>query len=114
MDTIRRKELLQQWKNRRPEMGVIAFRCKETGESFLGISKDTRADFNRNRFQLSTGTHLNKRLTALWNQYGDEGFECLVVKTLKYENPDDDHTEELEKLREQCFAEDAKARKLGK
>lgn len=47
MDTKRKKELLQQWKNRRPEMGVISFRCKKTGESFLGISKDTKADFNR-------------------------------------------------------------------
>ena len=44
MDTKRKKELLQQWKNRHPEMGVISFRCKKTGESFLGISKDTKAD----------------------------------------------------------------------
>ena len=55
MDTKRKKELLQQWKNRRPEMGVISFRCKKTGESFLGISKDTKADFNSNRFKLSGG-----------------------------------------------------------
>lgn len=80
----------------------------------MGISKDTKADFNSNRFQLSMGMHPNKRLTELWNLYGEEGFEFSVMKMLKYENPDDDHTEELEKLREQCFAEDTKARKLWK
>ncbi len=114
MDMKRKKELLQQWKNRRPQMGVISFRCKETGESFLGISKDTKADFNSNRFQLSMGMHPNKRLTELWNQYGEGGFELSVVKILKYENPDDDHLEELEKLREHCFAVDKKARKIWK
>lgn len=32
MDTKRRKELMAEWKHRRPEMGVISFFCKETGE----------------------------------------------------------------------------------
>lgn len=114
MDTKRKKELLQQWKNRHPEMGVISFRCKKTGESFLGISKDTKADFNSNRFQLTIGMHPNKRLTELWNQFGEEGFELSVVKILKYENPDDDQTDELEKLRKQCFITDTKARKIWK
>lgn len=114
MDSSRKKELLQQWKNRRPEMGIISFRCRETGEAFLGISKDTKADINSNRFRLSMGMHPNKRLAELWNEYGEEGFECSVVKILKIENPDDDYTEELEQLREQCFAADRKAGKLWK
>lgn len=80
----------------------------------MGISKDTKADFNSNRFQLSMGMHPNKRLTELWNQYGEDGFEFSVVKILKYENPDDDHIEELETLREQYFAQDTEARKLWK
>ena len=44
----------------------------------------------------------------------EDGFEFSVVKILKYENPDDDHIEELETLREQCFAQDTEARKLWK
>lgn len=112
MDIKRKKELLQQWKERRPEMGVISIHCKETGESFLGISRDTKADINSNRFKLLTGNHPNKRLTELWKLYGENGFEFSVVKILKYENPNDDHTEKLEKLREQCLAEDTKAGKI--
>ena len=108
MDIKRKKQLLQEYKNRHPEMGVISFRCMATNESFLGISKDTKADFN------STSTKLaaNKRLQELWNQYGMENFELSVVKALKYENPTDDHTAELEALREQCLAQDKQARRL--
>ena len=35
MDTKRKKELLQQWKNRHPEMGVISFRCKKIQKLIL-------------------------------------------------------------------------------
>lgn len=112
MDIKRKKQLLEEYKNRRPEMGVISYRCIATNESFLGISKDTKADFNSTSTKLAANYHPNKRLQELWNQYGMEGFELFVVKTLKYENPDDDHTVELEALREQCLAQDKHARRI--
>lgn len=93
-------------------MGVISFRCEETGESFLGISGDTKADLNGTRFKLQTGTHPNKKLLGLWKQYGESGFTCFVLKVLKYEDPMEDHTKELEELRENCLAEDPRASKL--
>lgn len=34
MDIKRKKELLEIYKNRHPEMGVISYRCRETGEVF--------------------------------------------------------------------------------
>ena len=67
MDIKRKKELLGAWKNRRPEMGVISIFCKTTGDLFLGISKDTRADFNSNRFRLSANGHSNRQLQELWS-----------------------------------------------
>ncbi|MGB8454615.1 MAG: GIY-YIG nuclease family protein [Anaerocolumna sp.] len=76
MDVNRKRELLEEYKNRRPEMGVISYRCKTTGESFLGISKDTRADFNSTSAKLAANYHPNKRLLELWNQYNEEGFEA--------------------------------------
>ena len=112
MDVKRKKQLLEEYKNRRPEMGVISYRCIATNESFLGISKDTRADFNSSSAKLAMNYHPNKRLQELWNHYGAEGFALSVVKTLKYENPADDHTAELEALREQCLAQDKLARRI--
>ncbi len=114
MDMKRRRELLDEYKTRRPEMGVISFKCATTGESFLGISTDTRADFNSNRAKLSMNYHPNKRLQELWNQYGESNFELSVLKTLKYENREEDHTLKLESLRDACFAEDSRARRIWK
>lgn len=114
MDIKRKKELLEAYKNRQPEMGVIAYRCKETGEVFLGISKDTKADFNSINMKLAAKWHPNKRLQELWNKYGSEGFERSVVKVLKYDDPKKDHTAELESLREQCLAADPNARRIWK
>ena len=114
MDKAQKKAMVEQWKLRRPEMGVISIRCKATGEAFLGASKDTKADFNSNRAKLSMGSHPNKRLAALWEQYGEEGFVFSVAAVLEYEDPLEDHTEELESLRELCLAEDKHAVKIWK
>ncbi len=112
MDMKRKKELSEAYKNRHPEMGVISYHCKETGEVFLGISKDTKSDFNSTNMKLSTSWHPNKQLQELWNKYGLEGFELSVIKVLKYDNPNEDHTAKLESLREQCLAADPKARRI--
>jgi len=114
MDIKRKKELLEAYKNRHPEMGVISYCCKETGEVFLGISKDTKADFNSTNLKLGANWHPNKRLQELWNKYGRENFERSVIKVLKYDDPHEDHTEELENLRAQCLAADPNARRIWK
>ncbi|WP_053072945.1 hypothetical protein [Clostridium aceticum] len=56
--------------------------------------------------------HLNKGLQELWNKYGRENFELSVIKVLKYDDPNEDHTAELESLREQCLAADPNARRI--
>lgn len=112
MDIRRKKELLEAYKNRHPEMGVISYCCMETGEVFLGISKDTRADFNSNNVKLSANWHPNKQLQELWNKYGPESFELSVRKELKYDDPNEDHTAKLESLREQCLAANPNAGRI--
>lgn len=105
MDTERRKQLISEYRSRKPEMGVISLRCKETGQVFLGTATDTRAAFNSIRAKLSMGYHPNRALLELWKKYGEEGFEFSLVKALKYEDPLEDHSEELEELREKCLEE---------
>lgn len=112
MDIKRKRQLLEEYKNRRPEMGVISYRCIVTNESFLGISKDIKADFNSIRYKLATNWHPNKQLQELWNQYGESGFELSVLKDLKYEDPKADYTDELEALREQFLTQDKQARRI--
>ena len=112
MDIKRRKELLSAYKNRHPEMGVISFQCHTTGEMFLTIAADTTARMNRVRFQLSAGQCPNKRLQELWTRYGEDDFEFGVAKTLEYDDPMEDHTEELETLYELCLLENPKAKRI--
>lgn len=112
MDKERRKQLQESYKNRKPPMGVIAFTCRETDESFLCACTDTKAGFNRSLLQLSIGSHPNKRLQELWKQYGEAGFEQRVIEALDYEHPEDDHREDLETLLDLCLARDDKAVKM--
>ena len=112
MDKDRRKELLEAYKNRCPQMGVIALRCIATGDSFLGASKDVPADFNSAKAKLSLDSHPNKALTALWETYGEEGFEFVVLESLECEDPTKDYSPELEKMRERLLAADPKAQKI--
>lgn len=114
MDQQRKKALLEAYKNRRPDMGVIALRCEATGETFLEISKDISATMNGIRIKLNAGFHPNRRLLELWKAYGEANFTFSVARTLKYDDPSEDHRRELEKLREECLAADPKARKLWK
>lgn len=112
MDKSKKKELISEWKERHPEMGVVSVECIDTGEQFYDISKDTNTWFNRHRFELSGRRHRNKRLQELWNKYGESGFEFAVVSELKYEDIADVKTADLKELLELCLMENPKAQKL--
>lgn len=114
MDIKRKKELLAAYNDRRPEMGIISFRCSATDEIFLTAAMDIPAKFNRIRFQLSAGNCPNKRLQELWIQYGEDAFEFQVVKRLEYDDPKENHEEELDTLCELCLLESPGARRIWK
>jgi len=112
MDGKRKKELLAAYKNRHPEMGVIAFRCGTTNETFLTIAADITAKLNQVRFQLSAGCCSDKHLQELWTRHGEDAFESWVADRLEYEDPAEDHTEELETLLELCLIEAPQAKRF--
>ncbi len=112
MDKNQKKELISQWKERRPEMGVMSITCTATGEKFYDIAKDTSTWFNRHRFQLEGGLHRNKQLQTLWNAHGEAGFTFALVSKLEYEDPADVKPADLAELLELCLMEDPAAKKL--
>lgn len=114
MDQARKKELLTAYRQRRPEMGGIGLRCRATGETFLGTATDIPAAMNSIRVKLESGFHPNRHLLELWKREGAEGFEFFVADRLEYEDPLEDHREELETLRELCMDQDPLARKIWK
>ena len=114
MNQEQRKERVQAWKTRHPDMGVIRVLCTKTGDRFLASAKDTNARLNRFRFQLATGDESNKQLNALWKQYGADAFEIAVYKRMDYKDPPEDHYDELDELFVQCLKEDPQAVRLGR
>lgn len=112
MDHDRRKQLMEEYKNRKPEMGVIALRCTANDAVFFGASRDTRADFNGLRFKLNSGYHPNRQLLALWQQYGEAGFVLSVAELLEYEDTGKDHSSELEAMLAQKLAQNDKAMRI--
>jgi len=112
MEKDRRKQLVEEYRNRTPEMGVLSFRCTQTGEAFLGIAKDLKADINSLTCKLNSNFYPNKRLLALWNEYGEAGFEITLLKRLKNEDLTKDYTMELERLRDECLEEDSNSMKI--
>lgn len=112
MDRKRKKELVAAYHDRRPEMGVISLRCSAADETFLLAAADIPANINRIRFQLSAGNCPNKRVQELWTRYGQEAFAFQVVERLEYDDPKEDHAEELEMLCESCLLEDPNAKRF--
>lgn len=114
MNSSRKKQLLEEYKNRPVEMGVISIRCKETGEEFLGITKDTKMELIKASARLDINSHPNRRLQELWNAYGREGFALSVVKVLKSKEISEtiDPTFKLEALRKEYFEKNPEAKKI--
>lgn len=51
-------------------------------------------------------------MQALWDQFGPDAMDFSVLEPLSYEDPQEDHTEELELLREIWLEKDPQAKKI--
>ncbi len=95
MDNDRRKELREQYKNRRPEKGVIAVRCGE--DIWLAPAQDAAADRNSILFQLNMGSFPNRDLQKAYSAAPEQA-QCLLLKKLDYTDPSDDVSDDLQLL----------------
>lgn len=104
MDRARKKELLQQFKEMKPEMGVYMFKSINTNTVYLGCDKNIKATINGDRFKLNSKNHRCKKLQKDWNENKDEKFEIKVVEVLPYDKDESkvDYSEDLKILLEIC------------
>ena len=114
MNTEEKKALMEAYKNRHPEMGVISLHCVATGESFLAHAQDTTASLNSICWKLENGYHPNRILLGRWKQYKRDGFVCSVLKRLDYDDPQKDQRAKLQTLLADCLAADANASMIWK
>jgi hypothetical protein len=104
MDAQRKKELTEQYKNRKPAMGIFAVCCKLNNKCFLQQTKDFRAGINGTKMRLQVGFHTNKELQKEWKSMGEDNFDIIIYEELEHKDEftDADYAEELELLRKIC------------
>jgi hypothetical protein len=83
MEKQRRREIVQAYKERKPQVGIFAVRCPVTGEAWLGSSRTLDTQQNNIWFQLRMGGHRNRPMQAAWKAYGEAAFVFEVVERLE-------------------------------
>ena len=84
----------------KPNMGIFAIRCKNSGRYYLEESTNLKSGINRTVFQLNWGSHRNAELQRDWKTHGEECFIITILDELSYseDNPNADYSEELTEL----------------
>ncbi|HWA62206.1 MAG TPA: GIY-YIG nuclease family protein [Caulobacteraceae bacterium] len=82
MDKARRRELVEAYKEAKPQRGVFAVRCQATGEVWTGIARDLDKQQNREWFALRQRGHGNKALQALWDVHGPDAFTFEALEAV--------------------------------
>ena len=113
MDKDKRKALQEQYKNRHKDMGIVCWKCGD--RMWLAESRDIQADYNSMKFQLDLGSWPNRKLQDEYRKAAD-AFEWIVLKQLDYEDPAEDHYDDLDILMLEAMAEypDAETMKPNK
>jgi len=98
---MNRKELIREYKERRPQMGVYRVLCTTTGDSLVAASKDVNSLLNRHRAQLRTNAHPSRALQSAWKAHGPDAFTFEVLELLEpLDKPDYDPIDDLTILEE--------------
>ena len=100
-----KRELIKQYKQTPPEMGIFQIKNKINGKIFIGRAMNLPGIINSNKFQLKMKSHYIKELQEDYNKHGESNFEFEKLDTLKHkEDVNVNHSDELETL-EQMWLE---------
>ena len=97
----RKKELKQQYKLMKPQMGIFIIRCNLHKKCHLQTTQDLRGVINGAKVRLAGGTHPFLELQKEWNEFGGDNFTIEILETLKYDADETktDYSEELSLLK---------------
>ncbi|MEW6516239.1 MAG: GIY-YIG nuclease family protein [candidate division FCPU426 bacterium] len=95
------KELKEQFKQYRPDMGVFVIRNLRDGKRFIEATADLKGTMNGARFRLECGRHPCEELQAAWREAGPGAFSFEVVDHLAYKQTEEpqDYGEDLKTLK---------------
>ena len=97
MDKDRKRELIQQYKQTRPLMGILIIRSRTSNKCCLQTTQNINGAINGTRFKLNMGGHVNKELQKEWKEFGSENFKIEVLEYLEYDKDESktDYSEDL-------------------
>ena len=85
-ETARRKDLIREYKEKKPRPGIFAVRCAPTGESWIGMSRNLDTQKNGIWFQLRADSYVNSELLATWKAHGEEAFSFEELEVIEDDN----------------------------
>lgn len=93
----RRKELKEQYKLMKPDMGIFMICSKIDNKCYIEATQDLKSKINRAKFQLGFGSHPNTELQKDWKDHGETNFTIEVLDYLEYDKDESktDYTEDL-------------------
>ena len=97
----RKKELQEQYKVMRPEMGIFAVINKNSSKYYLQATQNLKGMINSTRFKLDGGAHPNQELQKDWQEIGEECFKIRVLEKMEYDKDESktDYTDDLDILK---------------
>lgn len=97
----RRKELKEQYKNMKPDMGLFTIRSSFSDKCYIEGTQNLKGTINSTKFKLNSGIHPNKELQKEWKEQGESGFTIDILEKLKYDKDETKvkYDEELNILR---------------
>lgn len=82
----RRRELKQQYKMTKPDMGLYIVRCNANNKVFLQPTQDLRTVEAGILVRLESGMHPNRELQKEWKDLGGDSFSMEVLEVLPYDS----------------------------
>ena len=94
------KELKNDFKSARTQMGIFQIRNLVNGKVLIDSSTNLESIWNRNRTELKFGSHRNDLLQNEWKQFGEENFVFEVLAEIKQKEDEViNYTAELKQLK---------------
>lgn len=78
----RRRQIADEFKERKVPRGVYAIRCRVTGEAWVGATTNLTAVQNSQWFQLRGGLHRSPSLQQAWKHHTEQSFSLEVLEKL--------------------------------
>lgn len=100
MDKNRKKELIEQYKLTKPQMGIFIICSKTDHKCYIQTTQDLRGVMNGALARLTAGMHPNRELQKEWNDLGSGNFTMEILENLEYDKDESktDYSEELSLL----------------